>query len=148
MKKIFVLIALLLLPIGVFAATEPKVVEVAAEVDGNRVKYRGTTEDGVTAVMCKLFDTEGEEVDQLSSAVDNKEFLDEFTNVAKGKYTVSCAKYEGGEFATSEEVEVVEEITANNPQTFDGGIVANIVILTLSIAGITGAVIYLKKKRV
>ena len=147
MKKLIVL-ALLLFPLGVFAATTPRVLSVEAEAEESTVKYQGTTEDGVTAVMCKLLNTDNEEVDKLSSAVDNKTFAAEFEKVDKGTYTVSCAKYEGGEFATSNEVTIVAEIQSNNPQTYDGGIIASIAILTISVLGITGGLIYLKKKRV
>lgn len=147
MKKLLVMFTLLFVPLAVFAAEEPKVLTVTAEVEGSTIKYKGTTEDGITAVMCKLFDTTENAVDQLSSAVDAKTFEAAFENVEKGTYKVACARYEGGDFVTSEEVAVETVAPTNNPQTYDSGILTYIIILVVSVAFIVGAVIFLKKKK-
>lgn len=141
MKKIL-LLALLLFPCMVFAA-EPKVLTVETKVVGNTVNFEGTAEDGVTAVMCKLFDEDDNEVDKVSTEVDTNKFAEVFENVDKGTYKVSCAKYEGGDIVSAEAV-----VTAtSNPQTYDGGIVTSIIILLISIIGIVGAAIYLNNKK-
>ena len=141
MKKIL-LLALLLFPCMVFAA-EPKVLTVETKVEGNTINFEGTAEDGVTAVMCKLFDKDDNEVDKVSTAVDTNKFAEGFENVEKGTYKVSCAKYEGGEIVSAEAVVAA----TSNPQTYDGGIIISVMILSISIVGIVGAAIYLNNKK-
>ncbi len=146
MKKYLVLLLALLLvsPLNAFAEEEqPKVLKLEASSEGSTVKYKGTTEDGSHAVMCKLLDKKEEEVDLLSSAVSENEFEDEFSDVPAGTYTVACANYEGGEI---EKAKVVVEKDSNNPQTHDAGIRNSIIILSVSIIGIACVVYLLKKK--
>lgn len=146
-KKYLITFALLLIiPLTVLAAT-PKVLTVSAERSGSIINYSGTTEDGVYAVMCKLYNSSDEEIDMLSSSVNNNEFTGSFTNISDETYSVACARYEGGEV---KKVEVVEKAnvdkTSDNPQTYDPGIITSIIILIISIVVIVGTIIYLKKK--
>ena len=96
MKK-YLLIALLLLPVCVFAA-EPKVTDLTATISGNTVSYSGKMEDGSTSVMCKLLNNNDEELDMLSTPVTNNTFNGTFTTSGSGSYFVTCANYSGGEF--------------------------------------------------
>ena len=146
MKKIslLVLTILLLLPITIFAATTPRVLTVDAEADGSTINYKGTTEDGVYAVMCKLYDSSDNEMDLLSSSVDSKEFKGSFSNVAAGDYKVSCARYEGGEIV-SDDVMVAGDVTAN-PKTSDN-VLTYVLILVVALAGVIGGTLYIRKTK-
>ena len=100
MKKIslFIISILFLIPLGVFALPEyPKVLTLDASSNDKFVNYSGTTEDGSLAVMCKLYDSEDNELDKLSTAVEDNNFEGTFTVSASGDYEVACANYEGGE---------------------------------------------------
>ena len=112
MKKsiLFIITLLLILPISVFAITYPKVLTLTAEVDGNKINYSGTIENGSHAVMCKLYNSQDEEIDKLSVAVNNFEFEGMFTTTTTGNYKVACANYEGGEIKTTN-VSIEEEPT-------------------------------------
>ena len=146
MKKYSLLIIALLLmvPMFVFAATEPRVLTVTPEAKGSTVLYTGTTEDGVTAVMCKLY-AEDEEIDMLSSAVEDKKFEGSFEGVKAGKYTVSCAKYEGGEVVKAD-VTVEEVKDASVPPTIDPIHSSIIMLITFALVGVA-SVTYLKKRK-
>ena len=169
MKKILVFIFTLLLfiPITVKAATDPVVLTVVTSSSGSTVNYSGTTENGITAVKCKLFTLSGDEVKDLSLPVDNNEFSGVFTNVADGTYNVMCARYEGGTIKSAEVVVDSTSInnqtvaptdtntsnatsvdnTKTNPQTYDAGINDSIILLIISTIGIIGSIIYLKSKK-
>ena len=146
MKKIslLVLTILLLIPFTVFAAATPRVLTVDAEADGSTINYKGTTEDGVYAVMCKLYDSSDNEVDLLSSSVDNKKFEGSFSNVAAGTYTVSCARYEGGDIV-SDDVTIAGAL-ATNPKTSDN-ILTYVLILLASLAGVVLGTLYIRKTK-
>ena len=163
MKKasLFIVSILLIIPFSVLAA-DPKVLTVTAENSGSSISYTGTTEDGVDAVMCKLYSSNDEEADKLSSSVVNNSFEGGFSDVANGTYTVACAKYEGGE-VVSAEVTVENSTTSNdestttgsdsktttsNPKTYDAGITNSIILFAICLAGAIGSAIYLKKKKV
>ena len=147
MKKILCLIiSLFFIPIFV-NAENPKVLSLKVENSGLNIKYSGTTEDGSHAVMCKLFDKDSNEIDKLSSAVDDNKFEGELLVDEDGEYKLSCANYEGGEFnsvnviiSSSEKKE-----TPNNPKTIDN-IIIYVSISVLSIIGIVSTKIYFKKK--
>lgn len=98
-KYLFALLTLfVILPITVFALPEyPKVLTLEADSNDKFVNYSGTTEDGSLAVMCKLYDSEDNELDMLSSAVEDNSFEGTFVVSASGNYEVACANYEGGE---------------------------------------------------
>lgn len=153
MKKHLLLLSLLVIPFSVHAAN-PKVLTLTTEEKAGTIEYSGTTEDGSHAVMCKLYNEENEQVDLLSTAVDNKNFTGSFKDVEKGKYTIACANYEGGEITKteitvgSETEEVKEEKTElkeeTNPKTNDN-IKTYIITLGLSMITLTGITIYQKK---
>ena len=145
MKKV-IFALLLMLPLTVFAA-EPKVLTVSASANGGTVSYTGTTEDGLSSVMCRLIDKDGEVADRLSTAVENNEFVGSFTNVSNGEYEVACARYEGGDVVKNSVTVVASATQTNNPQTNDPGIGASLIILGVSVAGIVGATVYLKKRK-
>ena len=130
MKKLVLLIALLFIPVCVSAA-EYKVESLDATASTGTINYNGTMEDGSHAVMCKLYNSKGEELDLLSSAVNEKKFEGSFEVSAKGTYKVACANYEGGAI-----VEKTVEVTAvKNPKTSD-----NIVLyVTLGVIALLGA---------
>ena len=138
MKKISLIIVLLLiLPLAVLAEEEEfKVLTLTTEVDGANINYSGTTEEGSHAVMCKLYDADNEEIDMLSSAVEEEEFSASFVVTEEGDYTVSCANYSGGEFKTATAT-VGEVKNANNPNTYDAGI-KSILVLIVSVVGMFG----------
>ena len=143
MKKfrLLILTALLVLPISVFAASTPRVLTLTAKANDNTIDYNGTIEPGAYAVMCKLYNSSNEEVDLLSSQVSDEKFNGKFENVAAGKYTVACSRYEGGEV---KKAEVIIESKAN-PKTYDAGILGSIILVVICATGIVGATIYLKK---
>ena len=122
MKKSYLIIfaLLLVIPFSVFAETTPKVLTVTAENSSSTINYTGTTEDGVYAVMCKLFNSSDEEIDMLSSSVDNNTFSGTFANVSEGTYNVGCARYEGGDvkrvevIINSDDVEEKEYVVSDN----------------------------------
>lgn len=107
MKKSLILgLSLFLIaPFSVNAASYPRVSTLNVTSTDNTINYTGTMETGSHAVMCKLYNEDSEELDLLSSAVENNEFTGSFSNIEDGTYTVYCANYEGGEIK-SEEVTV------------------------------------------
>ena len=148
MKKIslFIVSILLIIPFAVNAAENPSVKSLEAKANDSTITYNGTMEDGSHAVMCKLYKGD-EEVDLLSSAVDNNNFEGEFTVTEKGDYKVYCANYEGGAITTADvTVSKVEEDNKSNPKTFDA-IVIFISILVVSIIGFV-VTIALKKRKI
>lgn len=119
MKKIMViLIILLVMPVCVLAATTPQVLTLTADSSKKDINYKGTIEENSYAVMCKLYNDKDEEIDMLSSAVDEGKFEGNFTVEENGNYKVACANYEGGEIKTVDvKVDGVEK--ENNPKTGD-----------------------------
>ena len=100
MKKLLLILSLFIPFTANALAADVKTVE--AEAIGHIISYEGTTDNGVYAVMCKLYDSDSKEIDMLSSEVDNGTFEDSFLVNEDGTYTVSCANYEGGKFVSSE----------------------------------------------
>lgn len=155
MKKLLFLIALFIIPTCIFAVNldKPKVTKLDATTDKFEIKYNGEVEEGSYAVMCKLLNDE-EELDLLSSPVDDNKFDGTFTVTENGKYIVSCANYEGGETkivdVTVEDKEepkqeVKEEVKEENPKTGDN-IITYIVVFSISIVGLC-CIILLKKRK-
>lgn len=143
MKKILVIFTLLFaIPICTLAI-EPKVLTVITSSSGSTVNYEGTTEEGVVAVMCKIYDSKDEEVDILSVEVDENKFAGSFSSVPNGSYVVRCAKYEGGDI---EEAKVVVNNTTN-PNTNDAGILKSVIIFGVSIIGVISGIVYLIKRK-
>ena len=145
MRKImFLLVALFIVPTCIFAATSPEVIKLDATVSGKDIKYNGETTDGAYAVMCKLFNSKDEELDMLSSPVDDNKFDGTFTVTENGDYRVACAIYEGGEFKNVNVTVSDAETKAKNPKTADN-VLSYIIILTGCIT-LLGAS-YLVRKR-
>lgn len=168
MKKRYLLILTLLLtiPFLTYAASDPRILDLTADTTESKINYTGEVEDGMYAVMCKLYNSDNEELDMLSSQVDNKKFSGSFTNLSNGKYSVVCARYEVGEVKkvdvtlgetanldTNSDTKETTSNTSNtsntekNPKTYDVGIKTNIIILIMSIVGIIGSTIYLTKRK-
>ena len=142
MKKIslFVVALLLIIPLSVRAA-EYKVVELNATNESGTIKYNGTMEAGSTAVMCKLYDSSSNELDLLSSAVENTKFEGSFTVSSNGTYKVSCANYEGGEITEK----TVEVTGVKNPKTGDN-IIMYVSLGVIALLGIGFIAFRLKKQ--
>lgn len=154
MKKLLFLIALFIIPTCIFAVNldKPKVTKLDATTDKFEIKYNGEVEEGSYAVMCKLLNDE-EELDLLSSPVDDNKFDGTFTVTENGKYIVSCANYEGGETKTvdvtvedkEEQKQDKEEVKEENPKTGDN-IITYIVVCSISIVALC-CIILLKKRK-
>ena len=153
MKKLslFLVSILLIIPFAVKAAS-PSVKTLDATVDSSTIKYSGTMEDGSYAVMCKLYKGD-DEIDLLSSAVDNNKFEGEFTVSSKGEYKIHCANYEGGEIkniTVSVDVESdkasSKEDNKSNPKTGDK-VMIFVSMLVVSIIGF-GITVVLKKRKI
>ena len=93
-------------------AADPEVSTLEPSVSDKVISYSGTVKNGSHAVMCKLLNSKSEEIDMLSSEVDSNKFSGSFEVTEAGKYSVSCANYEGGKFVTKE-VEVSEDTDIN-----------------------------------
>lgn len=139
-KLLFVFSLLLIFPPCVFAESKPKVLTLKAETSGSTIGYKGTMEDGSTAVMCKLYNSEGEEIDMLSTAVEENKFEGTFTVTSKGEYKISCANYEGGDF---KDVTVSAE-GDDVPNTYDRGIYSSVILLIMCALGFATLAIYKK----
>ena len=137
MKKLglFIIGILFIFPMTVFAVG-PQVTEVNVSVDGAKISYSGSTDEDITAVMCKLFKGE-DEVRTLSSSVDEQEFSGEFTAPSNGTYTVQCARYEGGKIVTSEEV-TISSVVSNNNSTSNNTVNSNGTSTTTTTSNSTG----------
>lgn len=98
MKKniLLIIITLLLLPLGVKAATSPVVLTLTANSNNLKINYSGTIDTTSLAVMCKLYDSNDTEIDLLSSPVDSGNFEGSFTVASAGDYAIACANYSGG----------------------------------------------------
>ena len=124
---------------AVNASALPAVKTLDATADGAEISYSGTIEDGSYAVMCKLYNGEGE-VDMLSTEVDGGKFSGSFTAPTAGEYKVYCANYEGGDILSADVVaekgadvapEEVAEESVETPKTLDSGIILPIAVLVL-----------------
>lgn len=160
MKKINILalIALFILPvIKVKAATTPTVLTLEATTSGTNISYNGTIEEGSTAVMCKLLNNNREEIDLLSSQVEDNNFSGTFTVTTKTDYKIACANYEGGEIkevnvsfeetkdTTEEEKNTTNNTKPSNVKTGDN-ILIFIALAVVSLIGITTTIIINKKR--
>ena len=104
MKNKIILLVSLLLIVPTVKAAELNVKTVTTETSEGKIKYTGTTDEGVLAVSCSLF-KEDKEMDIASNQVNNNAFEGSF-DVAGGTYTVKCANYDGGTIVSSEKAEV------------------------------------------
>lgn len=173
MKKIkYLLFAfILILPLCVYAAEQPKVTKLDATITEKTISYNGTMENGSHAVMCKLYDSDNQELKKVSSAVDKNKFEGSFTVKSAGTYKVACANYEGGaikeigaivkeanttqqqnteEQATSTETvsepEKEENNSKNSPKTGDHFITYAIILMVGVIGSIAGFIFFKKSK--
>jgi len=95
--KLFILTILLIIPISVLAISYPKVSSLNVSSDGIAINYNGIMDGKTYAVMCKLYNDNGDEIDLLSTAVEDNKFSGSFQVEEFGTYQVACANYEGGE---------------------------------------------------
>lgn len=138
MKKLVTLLLAVVLLTPVVKAAELNVKTLEATTTNNTVKYSGTTDEGVLAVSCSLFNSNDEEVDISSNSVDNNKFEGTFTVTTNDDYTVKCANYEGGKIISSKD-------NKKNPATGDNIILYG-ALLSVGIIGLAGIKIYNKKK--
>ena len=151
MKKIILALLLIVLPVTVFAAEPPIVSKLELSNDKGVIKFNGETAEpaeygtGVPsyAVMCKLFNSESDQVDLLSTEVNDDKFEGSFTVTKNDTYTVYCANYEGG--AIKSETIKVDDIV--NPKTGDNMYIYCIVLAVCITAGVVAAMYprFLKK---
>lgn len=160
MKKValFIISLLLIIPFTVHAADE-KVLTLDVNANGANITYSGTTEDGITAVMCRLIDENGQDADKYSSAVTSNAFDGSLTAPGNGDYKVSCAKFEGGdalvkdvsisglpENNSSTQVTTTKAQNSKNPKTNDG-VLNYVYILIAGLVGIGAGTLYIKKTK-
>lgn len=126
MKKLVTLLLAVVLLTPVVKAADLKTLET--KNDNGILKYSGTTEDGVLAVSCSLFNSKNEEIDISSNQVDNNKFEGSFIVKEKDTYTIKCADYEGGKIISAQE-------EVKNPSTGDS-LTKSLLLLTISAAGI------------
>ena len=113
MKKLSLwLFSLLLLIPFTVKADNPKVKTLSTENNGFEIIFNGTIENDSHAVMCKLYDNNEKEIDLLSVEVDKGAFNGSFVVSDKGKYTITCANYEGGEIKNVD-TEIKDFVTYN-----------------------------------
>lgn len=139
-KFIIVLIALMFLT-PVIKAQELNVKTLESTITDSEVKYSGTTDDGVLAVSCSLFNSNNEEIDINSNQVENDEFEGSFSIKESDTYIVKCANYDGGQIISSEIV-----LNLTNPSTGDS-IIKYVLIGSISIIGIIAISICTKKNQ-
>lgn len=138
MKKLVTLLLAVVLLTPVVKAAELNVKTLEIKNDNGTLKYTGTTDEGVLAVSCSLFNSKDEEVDISSNQVNNNKFEGTFTVTKGDTYTVKCANYEGGKIITATE-------KVENPKTGDNIIIYGGLLL-VGILGLAGLTIYNKKK--
>lgn len=137
MKKLVTLLLAVVLLTPVVKAADLKTLET--KNDNGILKYSGTTEDGVLAVSCSLFNSKNEEIDISSNQVDNNKFEGSFTVTKGDTYTIKCADYEGGKIVSAQE-------EVKNPSTGDK-IMKSVLILGVCALGIAGVAVYSKKTK-
>ena len=141
MKKVLLVLLLLILPVTVFAAEAPKVTKLELKNDKQVITYTGEMEDGSLAVMCKLYNSKDEEIDYLSSEVNEHKFEGTFTVTKNDTYKVSCANYEGGDIKS----DTVKVTKAKNPKTGDT-MLLYVALGVVSVVALIGCVRFAKEK--
>lgn len=142
MKKIIVIISLLFIfPMTAFAALAPEVSKLELSNDKGVITFKGETEnvgEAVSyAVMCKLYNSESNQIDLLSTEVVDKKFEGSFTVTKNDTYTVYCANYDQG--AIKSETIKVDDIV--NPKTGDNMYIY-CVVFAVCIAAVVIAAMY------
>jgi len=145
MKKLVTLLLAVVLLTPVVKAAELNVKELTTKTENNSIKYSGTTDEGVLAVSCSLYNSENEEIDISSNAVNNNTFEGIFTVTKEDTYTVKCANYEGGKIVEATITEATKQQTTN-PATGDH-IMKYAALLGISVIGIAGLTIYTRKTK-
>ena len=125
-KKILTLLLAVVLLTPVVKAADLKTLDI--KNDNGTLKYSGTTEDGVLAVSCSLFNSKNDEIDISSNQVNDNKFEGSFVVKEKDTYTIKCADYEGGKIISAQE-------EVKNPSTGDS-LTKSLLLLTISAAGI------------
>ena len=111
-RKILVACLLVVASLTSVSAISKDIKTLNASYSNNKISYSGTTDSGVLAVTCELYNSNNQKVDIKSSEVDNNKFNDSFDAEA-GTYTIKCANYDGGN-VVSKEVDDKKEITSMN----------------------------------
>ena len=137
-KKISIVLLAVMLLTPVIKASELNIKTLEAKNNNGILKYSGTTDEGVLAVSCSLFNSKKEEIDINSNQVNNNKFEGTFTITKSDTYTVKCANYEGGKIISAQE-------KINNPATGDNIIIYS-TLLIVSTIGLISIKIYNKKK--
>lgn len=146
MKKIllFVIAVFLVLPMTCNASSD--ITNLSASYSNKNVIVTGSTSDSILAVAVMLYDGTGTNVLRMvTDSVSNDTFdttIDSI-NLEAGTYIVKVANYEGGDYYETSFKVSTQSI--DNPQTNDN-ILKSIVISVVSILGIIGCIVFLKKR--
>ena len=143
MKKIVVFLLLLILPVTVFAL--PAVTKLELSNEKGVITFKGEIEDDSLAAMCKLYNSEGDEVDLFSTEVVENKFEGTFTVAKNDTYTVYCANYEGGDIK-SETIKVTDVAKESNPKTLDN-IITYVSLAVVSLVAIVLVAFKIKKSK-
>lgn len=164
MKKIILsfLLTMIIVPFTYVNAASNNVLTLTVSKANGTISYSGTTDNGVIAVSCGLYDSNNNEIDFKSSSVSNNTFNDTFTETT-GAYLVKCANYNGGDYITKNLPLVTNDINTNtdpsinseqinkvtntsNPQTGDN-VIFYIGVLILSLIGLIIGTFYIRKNK-
>lgn len=152
MKKLFsiffiVLMSLVILPFNVNALS---ILTLNLENNNNKITVSGTTEEGVLAVAVFVYSSD-ELVDMETCSSSDSNYSCELKKAfISGTYTVKVADYNGGDYI-SKDVKITTNNSNNdakedNPKTLDN-VLLYIGLGSVSLIGILGCGVYLKKKR-
>jgi hypothetical protein len=152
MKKLLVLLIAFIPFTFVNAENKPSVKTLEATVEASKISYSGTMENGSYAVMCKLFDNDSNEIDKLSSAVDEHKFSGEFTVTSAGDYKLFCANYEGGatkDVTVTVTVDtIVYEVTPTyNAKTYDAIVISFMIIAVCGVGTLFSSHYLIKRNK-
>ena len=154
MKKIilFIVTTFLVLPFTVNASTD--ITNLSASYSNNSVTITGDTSDSILAVAVILYDSTGTSILRMvTDSVSNDSFstkIDSINLEAGSTYIVKVANYDGGNYYETS-FKVADKTTTtttieDNPQTSDE-IMGSILLGSISLIGLIGSGLYIKKKR-
>lgn len=154
MKKIilFIVATFLVLPFTVNASTD--ITNLSASYSNNSVTITGDTSDSILAVAVILYDSTGTSILRMvTDSVSNDSFstkIDSINLEAGSTYIVKVANYDGGNYYETS-FKVADKTTTtttieDNPQTSDE-IMGSILLGSISLIGLIGSGLYIKKKR-
>lgn len=145
MKKILniIIIGLVSIMIVPFSVNAMSISTLDVANNNNKLTISGTTENGVLAVAVLVY--AGTDLTHMETCSNNNnnyscKLSKTFEN---GNYTVKVADYNGGNYISKN---ISIGTTENNPKTGDN-IIISIIIGGVCLIGITGSVIYFKKKK-